>query len=265
MHFSTITISASVIVGALAGHGYGAPEYHTKDAKVYTSVSTTCTEGSDYKPTTPVYEAPVYTTSAPVYAAPSDSPYEVTYTSYEHVTVTSCGDYVKSCPAKVYTSTAYSVSTCNGGYAVPTDHAHSSAPYYIPPSNTTEYAPPVYEAPTSAVYEAPYSEPTLTHTYYTTVCPGANYCYGTTVTSTYCPYSTPYSTPVYTPVYSAPSKPTEVPSYTPVYTPPTYTEVPTKNETTYVPPPSYTGGAVANSLNFGVIGFAGLLAIFIAA
>jgi hypothetical protein len=266
MHFSTITISASVIVGALAGYGYEAP-HHTKEAKPVYTTSSICTDSPDYKPTkpvykapvykttTPVYQAPVYTTKAPVYNAPV---YNVhTYTSYELVTVTSCGEYVKDCPAKVYTSTVYSVSTCTEGYTAPTD----SAPYYVPPSNNTDYAAPVYEAPTTPVYEAPYAAPTLTHTYYTTVCPGANYCYGTTITSTYCPYSTSAPAAVYTPpAYTAPVH-TEAP-YVP---PPTYTQVPTKNETTYVPPPQYTGGAASTSLNIAVMGMAGLLAIFIAA
>lgn len=242
MHF--LAIAAAAFVGsALANNGkyYEQPVYYTSSAaaapyhsKVYTSIST-CTEKAPY------YHTP---TSAPVYYAPSKAAepvYEVTYTSYAHITITSCAAYVTNCPAKVYTSTAYSVSKCP--YA-------SSAPYYVPPANTT-YAP--------APYAAPY--PTYTNTYYTTVCPGYNYCYGTTVTSTYCPKSTPvyvptstYCPPSNVPVYSTPV-------YTPVYSTPVY------NQTTpvYHPPPSYTGAASSNAVSFGVVAIAGLVALFIAA
>jgi len=257
MHFTTILAASAAVTGVLAGHGKGKGHgnsyeysYTTVDDKVYTSVST-CT--GDYEPT----EAPVYEPTSSVYAVPTEAPvYEVTYTSYEKVTVTSCADYVPNCPAAVYTSTAYSVSTCTG--AVPT---YVPEPEYYPPSNGT-YAPepPVYETYTPEPTYAP--SHTYTQTYYTTVCPGKNYCYGTTVTSTYCPYPTPTETPSYVPV-----PPTETPSYVPV-PPPTYTsEVPSYNGTTptYSPPPSYTGAASANAVSFGVAAIAGLAALFIAA
>jgi hypothetical protein len=278
MHFTTILATSAAIGGALAGSYQEEPVYYTSAEQVYTSIKT-CTDkpaaptsDSVYVPTSePVYgvptEEPVYaptTTEEPVYAPePTDYPTEVTYTSYDVITVTSCGEYVTNCPAATYTSAVYSVSTCTG-----------SGPYYTPPANTTDYyvPPPTYETetpeyPTSVpVYEVPSSSEVYTHTYYTTVCPGKDYCYATTVTSTYCP-GKPTETPVYT-------KPTEVPSYTPVppvYTapPPSYTPVPTppKNETTptYSPPPSYTGAASANFVSFGVAAVAGLAALFIAA
>jgi hypothetical protein len=261
MHYTALT-AAALVGSAFAGAYYEEPTYLTTSSKVYTSVST-CTE----KPT---YE----TTSAPVYYAPSSSaaaPYEVTYTSYEHVTVTSCADYVTSCPAKTYTSAAYSVSTCTGEY-VPTDVPYyapsaSEVPYYVPPANTTEYAPPVYETP--APYYPTESE-TYTQTYYTTVCPGANYCYGTTITSTYCPGSTPVYVAT-TPVYVPPAVSTSTycpPSTTEVYVPPVYTAAPVypaPNATETYTPPAYTGAASSNAVSFGVAAIAGLVALLIAA
>lgn len=286
MHFATLIATSAAIGGALASSGSYAeePVYYTSADQVYTSVKT-CTDkpaaptsDSVYVPpvSEPVYAAP--TTEEPVYAPePTDYPTEVTYTSYDVITVTSCADYVTNCPAATYTSTAYSVSTCTGKPTAPG--------YYVPPANSTDYyvPPPVYETetpvyPTSVpVYEVPSTSDVYTHTYYTTVCPGKDYCYATTVTSTYCP-GKPTETPYV---------PTEVPSYTPVYTPtytpvppPVYTSVPPscpggydcptptppKNETTtYTPPPSYTGAASANFVSFGVAAVAGLAALFIAA
>lgn len=279
MHFSTILATSAAIGGALAGSYQEEPVYYTSAEQVYTSIKT-CTDkpaaptsDSVYVPpvSEPVYGAP--TTTAPVYEPePTDYPTEVTYTSYDVVTVTSCGEYVTNCPAATYTSAVYSVSTCTG----------SQPSYYQPPANSTDYyvPPPTYETPvpeypTSVpVYEVPSTSDVYTHTYYTTVCPGKDYCYATTVTSTYCP-GKPTEPPVYT-------KPTEVPSYTPV-PPPVYTSVPPtcpggydcpptpptppKNETTptYTPPPSYTGAASANFVSFGVAAVAGLAALLIAA
>jgi hypothetical protein len=255
MRFTAILATSAAVTGALAGLYEEEPAYVTVDDKVYTSVKT-CTD-KPYEPT----EAPVYeptTTDSPVY--------EVTYTSYEKVTITSCADYVVSCPAETYTSTSLSVSTC-GGYS-------STAEYYVPPVNTTDvyYAPPVYEtevptyeAPSeypaetttpcttsSEVYPTEY--PTETHTYYTTLCPGKDYCYATTVTSTYCP-GKPTETSY---VPEVPTYVPEKPSYAPET--PTYTHVPyvPSNETTYVPPPSYTGAASSNAVSFGALALAGL-------
>jgi hypothetical protein len=281
MHFTATFIATSAAVsGALASY-YEEPVYYTSAEAVYTSIKT-CTESSAgyAAPTSEaVYGAP---SSAPVYApAPTsyEAPTEVTYTSYALVTVTSCADYVVSCPAATYTSTAYSVSSCTGSYGAP-----SSVPYYVPPVNTT--APvcygydcpaetPVYTPTETPVYyptETPSVYPTetptyYTNTYYTTVCPGKDYCYATTVTSTYCPG--PSSTVVtYVP---------QSPTYTPV-PPPVYTTVPScpggygcpttpVNQTTptYTPPPFQTGAASANAVSFGVAVIAGLAALFIAA
>jgi hypothetical protein len=259
MHFTTLFAASAAVTGALAGVSYEY-SYTTVDDKVYTSVST-CT--GDYEPT----EAPVYEPTSSVYAVPTEAPvYEVTYTSYAHVTVTSCADYVTNCPAVVYTSTAYSVSTCTGGSSYPTD-----VPEYETPSNGT-YAPPppVYESYAPEPTYAP--SDTYTQTYYTTVCPGKDYCYGTTITSTYCPYATPTEVPT-TSTYCPPTEtatyvPVAPPTYVPV-PPPTYTthEVPSYNASTptYSPPPSYTGAASANAVSFGVAAIAGLAALFIAA
>ncbi|KAK6353731.1 hypothetical protein TWF730_008160 [Orbilia blumenaviensis] len=286
MHFSTILATSAAVGGALAGVYQEEPVYYTSAEQVYTSIKT-CTDkpavptsDSVYAPVSePVYGAP---TTEPVYAPePTDYPTEVTYTSYDVVTVTSCGDYVTNCPAATYTSTAYSVSTCTG----------TEPSYYQPPANSTDYyvPPPTYETetpeyPTSVpVYEVPTTSDVYTHTYYTTVCPGKDYCYATTITSTYCPgkptdvphtkptdvYTVP--PPSYTPATETP-EPTPVPTYTPPtpgcgegeYCPPT----PPKNETTtptYTPPPSYTGAASANFVSFGVAAVAGLAALFIAA
>lgn len=260
MRFTAILATSAAVTGALAGLYEEEPVYATVDDKVYTSVKT-CTDKT-YEPT-----------SAPVYEpAPSDYPVsEVTYTSYEKVTVTSCADYVVSCPAETYTSTAYSVSTCGSA---------SSTDYYIPPANTTDvyYAPPTYETEVPT-YEAPSeypaetttpcttsteSYPTETATYYTTVCPGKDYCYATTVTSTYCPGKpTETSYVPEAPTY-VPEKPTSYAPETPVYThvpvcPGGYDcpSVPS-NETTYVPPPSYTGAASSNAVSFGALALAGL-------
>jgi hypothetical protein len=279
MHFSTILATSAAVGSALAGVYQEEPVYYTSSEAVYTSIKT-CTDkaavptsDSYYAPTSePVYYAPS-TTDEPVYA-PETTGYgtEVTYTSYDVITVTSCADYVTNCPAATYTSTAYSVSTCTG---------ESQPSYYQPPVNSTAvyYVPPTYETETP-VY-APSSTPDVyTHTYYTTVCPGKDYCYATTVTSTYCP-----GKPTEVPSYTKPSEvppytvATEVPSYTPV-PPPVYTSVTPScpggyncpstpvNETTtptYTPPPSYTGAASANFVSFGVAAVAGLAALFIAA
>lgn len=278
MHFTTLLATSAAISGALAGQYYEEPVYTTVDDKVYTSVKT-CTDTPTYAPTdAPMYE-PAHT-DAPMYEpAHSDYPVsEVTYTSYEKVTVTSCADYVVSCPAETYTSTAYSVSTCDG-YPVPTYEAPATTDYYVPHVNATHYDTPVYETPAPEPYPT-HTEETYTHTYYTTVCPGEKYCYGTTVTSTYCPEKTDYSTPVYHEPSHVPTKPVyeepvhEEPSYTkPVYTPPVYTappacdgySCPEGNATVPVPPPSYTGAASANTVSFGVAAVAGLVALFVAA
>jgi hypothetical protein len=280
MHFTTILATSAAIGGALAGSYQEEPVYYTSADAVYTSIKT-CTDkpavptsDSVYVPpvSEPVYGAPT-STEEPVYAPePTDYPTEVTYTSYDVITVTSCADYVTNCPAATYTSTAYSVSTCTGKATPPV--------YYQPPANATDYyvPPPVYETEvqtppcttSTPVYEVPSTSDVYTHTYYTTVCPGKDYCYATTVTSTYCP-GKPTETPYV---------PSEVPSYTPV-PPPVYTSVPScpggydcpptttppKNETTptYTPPPSYTGAASANFVSFGVAAVAGLAALFIAA
>ncbi|KAK6335300.1 hypothetical protein TWF718_010733 [Orbilia javanica] len=278
MHFTTLLATSAAVGGALAGVYQEEPVYYTSAEQVYTSIKT-CTDkpavptsDSVYVPpvSEPVYGEP--TTEAPVYA-PEPTPYgpsEVTYTSYDVITITSCAGYVTDCPAATYTSTAYSVSTCTG--------APEPSSYYVPPANSTDYyvPPPVYETetpeyPTSVpVYEVPTTSDVYTHTYYTTVCPGKDYCYATTVTSTYCPEK-PTEVPSYTKPVEVPSytKPVEVPSYTkpvdiPTYVPPT----PPKNETetpTYTPPPSYTGAASTNFVSFGVAAVAGLAALFIAA
>jgi len=258
MRFTAILASSAAVTGALAGVYYEEPAYTTIDDKVYTSVKT-CTDKASEPTAAPVYEP-----------APTDYPVsEVTYTSYEKVTVTSCGDYVISCPADVYTSTAYSVSTCPPVY---------STDYYVPPANTTDYyvpyetEVPTYEAPTdypvettpcttTEVYptEYPTDSETYTHTYYTTVCPQKEYCYATTVTSTYCPgkpTETPYvpEEPTYVPTSYAP----EVPTYTHVPVCPGGYDCPPVNQTTYVPPPSYTGAGAQNVVSFGALALAGL-------
>ncbi|RVD82994.1 uncharacterized protein DFL_007399 [Arthrobotrys flagrans] len=278
MHFTTILATSAAVGGALAGVYQEEPVYYTSAEQVYTSIKT-CTDepavptsDSVYVPpvSEPVYGEP--TTEAPVYAPEPTGygPSEVTYTSYDVITITSCADYVTDCPAATYTSTAYSVST------PPTD-------YYQPPANSTDYEvpPPVYEYETPEyptdvpVYEVPSTSEVYTHTYYTTVCPGKDYCYATTVTSTYCPGNpteVPTEVPVYTPPVDVPSytqPPVEVPTYTPPVDVPTYNPpTPPQNETetpTYTPPPSYTGAASANFVSFGVAAVAGLAALFIAA
>jgi hypothetical protein len=258
MRFTAVLASSAAVSGALAGLYAEEPVYTTVDDKVYTSVKT-CTD-KPYEPTmAPVYEP-----------APTEYPAsEVTYTSYEKVTVTSCGDYVTNCPAEVYTSTAYSVSTC-----VP-----ATTDYYVPPANTTDYYVPPAEYPTEtpeypAEYPTETAYPTETHTYYTTVCPQKEYCYATTVTSTYCPgkpTETPYvpEEPTYVPTYSHPApEPTHPAPVCPggydCPAEPSYVPVPPMNETTYVPPPSYTGAAVANGVSFGALAAAGLALLFAA-
>ncbi|KAK6511929.1 hypothetical protein TWF481_000833 [Arthrobotrys musiformis] len=271
MHFTTLLATSAAVGGALAGVYQEEPVYYTSAEQVYTSIKT-CTDkpavptsDSVYVPpaSEPVYGGVPTTTEAPVYAPePTGYETEVTYTSYDVITITSCADYVTDCPAATYTSTAYSVSTCAG--------TPESSGYYVPPANSTDYyvPPPVYETetpeyPTSVpVYEVPSTSDVYTHTYYTTVCPGKDYCYATTVTSTYCP-GKPTEVPSYT-------KPVEVPSYTPVPSCPGGENCPTppKNETetpTYTPPPSYTGAASTNFVSFGVAAVAGLAALFIAA
>jgi hypothetical protein len=288
MHFTATFIATSAAVsGALASY-YEEPVYYTSEEAVYTSIKT-CTESSAYggygAPTSEAVYAP---TSEPVYApAPTSyaAPTEVTYTSYALVTVTSCADYVTNCPAATYTSAIYSVSSCTGEYGAP-----SSVPYYVPPVNTTACygydcpaSTPVYYPTETAVYPTetpvyttpcttetavyPTETPTYyTNTYYTTVCPGKDYCYATTVTSTYCPG--PSTVVTYVP---------QSPTYTPV-PPPVYTTAPScpggygcpttpVNQTTpvYTPPPVQTGAASANAVSFGVAVIAGLAALFIAA
>lgn len=281
MHFTTILATSAAVGGALAGVYQEEPVYYTSAEQVYTSIKT-CTDkpavptsDSVYVPPSsePVYGAP--TTEAPVYTPEPTGygPSEVTYTSYDLITITSCADYVTDCPAATYTSTAYSVSTCTGT-------PEPTGDYYVPPVNSTDYyvPPPVYEteAPSSVpVYEVPSTSEVYTQTYYTTVCPGKDYCYATTVTSTYCP-GEPTEVPVEVPSYTAPvevpsyTQPVEVPSYTPAPSCPGGDNCPTppKNETetpTYSQPPSYTGAASANFVSFGVAAIAGLAALFIAA
>ncbi|KAF3307652.1 hypothetical protein TWF173_002647 [Orbilia oligospora] len=305
MHFTTILATSAAVGGALAGVYQEEPVYYTSAEQVYTSIKT-CTDkpvapttDSVYVPTSePVYGGEEPTTEAPVYNPEPTGygPSEVTYTSYDVITVTSCAGYVTDCPAATYTSPVYSVSTCTdypvptGGYEVP---SNNTATYEVPPP-TYETETPEY--PTSVpVYENPSTTDVYTHTYYTTVCPGKDYCYATTVTSTYCP-GKPTEVPSYTKPVEVPSytKPVEVPSYTkppvdtPTYTPPTphcpggkdcppapscpggdyCPPTPPKNETetpTYTPPPSYTGAASTNFVSFGVAAVAGLAALFIAA
>ncbi|KAJ6259449.1 hypothetical protein Dda_5086 [Drechslerella dactyloides] len=315
MRFATFAATSAAVTGALAQAYYEQPVYHTSNGQVYTSIKT-CTD----KPTGPTegsYGAP---SSAPGYAAPSDHPVygapsntdhgygaptggsypvptkeatypapskgpeygaEVTYTSYAHITITSCADYVKNCPGSVYTSPVYSVSTCTGETPAYTPPAYSppayTPPEYSPPSNNSGYGapPPVYSAPPTytapPTYGGDHGKETLTTTYYTTVCPGANYCYATTVTSTYCPNPTPappHEVPTYAPapppVYSAPAPVYSAPAphYSAPAPPPTYGQNATS---TYAPPPSYTGAASVNAVSFGVAAIAGLAALLIAA
>lgn len=264
MHFSTILATSAAVGGALAGVYQEEPVYYTSADQVYTSIKT-CTD----KPAVPTSDSvyapssePVYvpTTEEPVYGAPEPTPYptEVTYTSYDVITVTSCGEYVTDCPAATYTSPVYSVSTCTGAPSYYQPPANSTD-YYVPPP-TYETEPPVYTTPVPT-YGEPETSDVYTHTYYTTVCPGKDYCYATTVTSTYCPGKTstdvvpPYTKPTEVPSYT---KPVEVPSYTKPVEVPTYTPscpggyncppTPPKNQTTptYTPPPSYTGAATAD-------------------
>lgn len=262
MRFTAVIASSAAVSGALAGLYYEEPAYTTIDDKVYTSVKT-CTDKPTYAPT----EAPVYE------PAPTDYPVsEVTYTSYEMVTVTDCGDYVTNCPAETYTSAVYSVSTC-----VP-----AATDYYVPPANTTDYyVPPAEEYPTETAYpteypaettscttEVPYptetAYPTETLTYYTTVCPGKDYCYATTVTSTYCPgkpTETAYvpEEPTYVP-HPEPTTyaPEPVPTYTPTCPGGYDCPAPPSNETTYVPPPSYTGAGSKMTISLGALALAGV-------
>jgi len=310
MHFSTIVAASAFLAGtALAGKGYGkggkdyeTPVYYTTvegyETKIYTSIKT-CKDKPTEKP------APVYYTPAPeVDPKETLSPYEtpVTYTKYEYATVTDCGDYVKDCPAKIYTSTIYSTSTCSGAYAKPTDtyipEEYDTPTYYVPPSNYSDPTPYPYEpSPTEYPVEYPVEteEPIYTTTIYTTVCPGKNYCYATTITTTWCPSKTyvheypvdtktyvheyPVETKTYAHEYPVDTKtyvheyPVETKTYEPVpeYTKPApcsgYDCPPAYNATTptYVPPPSYTGAASTASFSFGVAAIAAVAALFIAA
>lgn len=275
MHFTTLASTAAIIGSVMAGDYYYATTTHSEAAhmttKVYTSVST-CTKGAEGKPTTSVYH---YTTSAPApyYAySSSSSSYAahetpITYTSYEHITVTSCAEYVKSCPAKTYTTEHYS-TTCTGSQAHPTpEHPVYSAPYYAPHSNMSTPAVPYYQPTTTPAVYIPH--PTTTSsvsmvTVYTTVCPGVNYCYGTTITSTYSPSTTP-AVPVYTSSSMTPSKPTYSAPAAPVcpggaYCPPSGT-----NGTTpvYSQPPAATGAASSVKVSFG-LGLVAAIAAFVA-
>jgi len=266
-------IAAATLVGSALASGvyYETTAYHTATyagkPTVYSSVST-CTE-KPYGHSTAAAKPYGYTTSAAVYAAPTKPVYyskgaEVTYTSYTHVTATYYGK------PTVYSSAVYSVSTCTeeGVYGKPTAAPYSSpapyyaspAPYYSPPSNTTSCTEEEYAAPTTYVAPTSYVVPTYTNTYYTTVCPGGSYCYGTTVTSTYCPETT-------SAVYVSPA-PVYTPAPAPVYTTvaPYSSPCPTANATaTYAPPPSYTGAASSNVVSFGMAAVAGLAALIIAA
>jgi hypothetical protein len=255
MHFTTILATSAAVTGALASNGYyEQPAYVTTSEKVYTSVST-CTEGyaaptseAVYAtPTTPAgyYKAPtseaVYVPSSKVYpSAPAAYGSEITYTSYDKITV----------GGATYTSAAYSVSTCTEG----------SPAYYTPSVNSTAvyYVPVPYSSETP-VYETPVAYPSETPVYYTHETP-VEY-------PTKTPVAYPTETLTYTHTYA-----TEVPSYTavppPVYTSAVYVPpTPPYNATTpvYTPPPSYTGAASANAVSFGVAAVAGFAALFIAA
>jgi len=281
MHFSTIAASVALVGTAMAGSGYyESPEYYTADEKVYTSVST-CT-GKETKPTEPSYApeypsssvAPYPTTSvepyptyAPEYPSSSVATYPIVYTSYEKVT-----DH-----GKTYTSTAY--STCSYGspdYPAPSAPAYpeEKPPVYYPHGNETvpeypaEYPPKEeHPYPTTDVPEVPHYT-----TVYTTVCPGKDYCYATTVSEYPKPTKPAYPVPE-TPEYPAPSKPAyPVPDYSkpapapPTYTqPPVYEQPPKGNETYPAPPPSYTGAASTTGFSFGVAAIAAVAALFIAA
>jgi len=253
MQFLTTILAAAAVTGAVASYEYAEePVYTTVDDKVYTSVKTCSDKYAE--PTT----APVYESEAPVPTYPAS---EVTYTSYEKITVTSCGDYVTDCPALTYTSEVYSTSTCGGAYYTAPANVSSEYPYETPAAYPTETEVP-YPS------EVPYESETLTHTYYTTVCPGKDYCYATTVTSTYCP-GKPTETayvpehPTYVPTYPAETTTctTDVPvaTYTPVAPCNGYdcpAPAPVKNETTPYVPPAYEGSASSFGISFGALALA---------
>jgi hypothetical protein len=253
MHFTTVLAASSVVASAFAGAGY----YEPSPEPTTTSCSKTVVP--EYETTsTPVYEAPE-TTEVPEY--PTASPEEpsckdIVYTSYS--VSENAYDY------KVYTHTIYSTSSCpyvapEPTYvpAYPAKNCTTSAGYEVPEYPATE----VPEYPTSTT-DVHYSPEETVYTVYTTVCPGKSYCYGTTVTSTYCPQTdkTVVPEPTYPPkTYEHPPK-----SYEPEH--PTYTAPPSygHNET-IPPPPSYTGAASSTTVSFGAIAFAGLVAFFVAA
>jgi hypothetical protein len=247
MQFTTFLAASVAVTGALAGVGYEAPAPEPE----YTT-TTSCS-----KSVVPEYE----TTSAPVYE-PTDSPEPTDY-GCSDVVYTSYSTYENPADYAVYTSTYYSTSKCPEVVPVPTyvppaKNCTTSSAYEVPVdyATPTDYATP---EPTDYATEEP---ETYTKTYYTTVCPGKAYCYGTTVTSTYCP-ATETHVPSYVPEPEHPTKSYEhVPTYEPV-PPPTYTK-PAYNETV-PPPPSYTGAASSNTISFGAAAFAGLVALFVAA
>jgi len=233
-----------------------APEVTNCPAKTYTSsyhVTSTCTEEqAAYTTPAAVYgSSPVHTSSAPVYtstpAAVYTQPTVITYTSIDHVTITSCAAYVTNCPARTYHSTAYSTSTLT----------------YCPEESSSAVPVPVYTIPVNYTSVAATTPPaTYTTTVISTVCPGVNYCYATTVTSTYCPYST-------TAVSSKPYVPVPVTTYAVSTVPhvPVYTSTPTKNVTApgYTAPAVSTNGASGSQVSFGVLALAAVAGLFIAA
>lgn len=141
-----------------------------------------------------------------------------TYTSVDHVTITSCADYVTDCPAKTYSSSYYSYSTCTAEEEVSTTPVYASST----PVATYTSTPVYYTSSTPvAVYTSTTEAPVITYTSIDHVtitscapdvysCPARTYSSTAYSTSTYsCPTSSPvYSSPVNytTPVaYSAPA------------------------------------------------------------
>lgn len=248
MHFTTFLAASVAVTGALAGVGYEAPA----PEPVYEPTTTSCS-----KTVVPEYES---TTEVPVYE-PTDSPEPTDYDVYTTVVYTSYATYEDPKDYGVHTSTYYSTTvykvpepTYEPTYAPPAKNCTTSSVYEVPTYEPVP-EPTDYATPEPTDYATP--EPTYTKTYYTTVCPGKAYCYGTTVTSTYCP-----STKTHVP---------EVPSYVPEHPPKTYEPVPPPTYTkpayneTVPPPPSYTGAASSNAVSFGAAAFAGLVALFVAA
>lgn len=271
MHFSTVAASVALF-GASAMAGVStyvsvdmititscAPEYTNCPAKTYTSsyhVTSTCTEEQAAYTTPPAaYSAPVYASSAPVYASSApvynnptpvavySQPTVITYTSVDHVTITSCAAYVTNCPARTYHSTAYSTSTYS----------------YCPVESSSVVPVPVYTIPANHTIAATTPPVTYTRTVVSTVCPGVNYCYATTVTSTYCPYSTT--------AVSMPYVPATTYAVTGVPYVPIVTGTPSKNVTvpSYTAPAVNPNGASGNQVSFGVLALAAVAGLFIAA